>query len=656
MTPRIQQLPANIASKIAAGEVVERPGSVVKELLENSIDAGASAIAIDVLEGGRDLIRIVDDGSGIDAEDLTLAVASHATSKLRHADDLFRIATMGFRGEALSSIAGVSDFRLQSRPPHRSVGARIEVRQGIPNEAEECGCPPGTQIEVRNLFESVPVRRKFLKSRQTELGHVTEAVIRIALAHPNVALTLRHNERLLYERGTSLDRLETIRIFFGREIADSLIPVESDDDGVALRGFVADPSVSRPTNRLAYLFVNGRFIRDRSLGHAVQEAFRGLLLTGRYPVSFLFLDMPSDRVDVNVHPMKIEVRFEEPRRIYSQILATIRERFLEADLSARFQPMRAKTLAPSTAGSLGHQDVNESFMLQAGGERQPSLWSRPVAQMVTSAVAMAPALKSHSDRNQGMAEAHEDFDEFMRVVESSSSQPMQSDSLPPDVVPIREPGPTEWIIEDAASKVDQTSPTPPTSGPSERIRAIQLHDSYLVVETEEGMLLVDQHALHERILYEELRHRVDGQAVEIQDLLVPEPVELTPVQAGLLLEQKELLAQMGLVLEEFGERTVLVRGYPVLLRKTPPAELVLDLACQLEETGRLPSRERLLDDILHMTACKAAVKAGDPLTTEEIESLLRRRRDVDDSHHCPHGRPTVLRFTLGDLERQFQRK
>lgn len=655
MTPRIVPLPTHVVGQIAAGEVVERPGSVCKELIENALDARARSVTIDVEEGGRDLLRVTDDGVGIAKEDLPLALASHATSKIRSADDLFHVRTMGFRGEALASIASVSDFRLRSRPADQPHAAKIEARDGRVGEVTDCAGPFGTEVEVRQLFSSVPVRRKFLKSKQTELGHITESLIRVALAHPGISFELKHNGRSIHQRPADMDLPAAVDQFFGPEIARSLIPIHSESDGITVEGFVADPSVSRPTQRLQYLFVNGRFIRDRSLGHAIQEAYRGLLLTGRYPVAFLFLTVPCDQVDVNVHPTKIEVRFEEPRRLYSQILATIRERFLRADLVARWQPIREKRseeLPTSARGTL-----NQEFALATpSSDLQPSLWSaassptrqdreesttvpsppRPRAPLVPAAREMP----SPAAREAFFAATREAF------------APLPTSTPAERSVKIDREEEASAAEQDVIRRADPPQP----AGLTERVRAIQLHNSYLVIETDEGMLLVDQHALHERILYESLRQRVAARGVEVQELLVPEPVELTPTQAGLLIEQQETLAELGVLVEEFGDRCVLVRGYPALLRRVRPAELVREIACRLEETGKVPSRDQLLEDLLNMVACKAAIKAGDPLTPEEMESLVRQRNLVEDSHHCPHGRPTVLRFTLGDLEKQFQRK
>jgi DNA mismatch repair protein MutL len=653
MTSRISLLPSQVVGQIAAGEVVERPASIVKELVENSLDAGSRSIDVHVAEGGRDLIRIVDDGEGIASDDLPLAVASHATSKIQSADDLFRIQTMGFRGEALASIAAVSDFRLQSRPADQPTAARLEVQQGEIGPVVACGGPIGTQIEVRQLFGSVPVRRKFLKSKQTELSHISETMIRLALARPGIDLKLSHNDRTLYHRPADMDLVGAIDLFFGQEIARSLIPIDGEEEGLRLTGVVANPEVNRPTQRYQYLFVNGRFIRDRSLAHAVVEAYRGLILSGRYPVSFLFLTVPPDQVDVNVHPTKIEVRFEEPRRLFSLILSTIRERFLRSDLSAKWSmPARADFPSASTA-AMARNQLNNEFALS--GNRplatQPSLWSHPKPAIDPGWTLSRPSeILSHPNP---ISIPSED-DPFGST--DRTDEPMPSADMPPEV---SGPSSQNRTFEEGRP-TDLASPLPSdradATGPIERVRAIQVHNSYLVVETDEGMMLVDQHALHERILYEQFRARVAGQGIEVQELLVPEPIDLTPLQTALLLEQREVLADLGLGIEEFGDRCVLVQRHPALLGRMTLGEMIREIASRLEETGKLPTRDEILQDLLHMMACKAAVKAGDPLTGQEIESLVRQRHLVDDSHHCPHGRPTVLRFTLNDLEREFQRK
>ena len=331
----IHLLSQSLINKIAAGEVIERPASVVKELMENAVDAGATRIDVSVSQGGLEMVRVTDNGGGIPMDELPLALAAHATSKIVEADDLFRVGTLGFRGEALASIAEVSRLVLRSRTPDNQSGGQIEVAGGVPGEVAPCGCPVGTSVEVHNLFFNTPVRRKFLRTTATEFGHVSEAFTRIALATPNIHFTLRHNDKPVFELAASDGWLERIALSFGRDLAESLIWVESVDDDVTLSGYAAHPSQSRSHNRMQYFFLNGRYIRDRALQHALSEAYRGLLMVGRCPIAFLAMKMPPELVDVNVHPTKLEVRFQDSGRLYSQLLATLRGKFLTTDLSTR---------------------------------------------------------------------------------------------------------------------------------------------------------------------------------------------------------------------------------------------------------------------------------------------------------------------------------
>ncbi|MEQ1907037.1 MAG: DNA mismatch repair endonuclease MutL, partial [Pirellulaceae bacterium] len=333
----IRQLPPSVVNKIAAGEVIERPASVVKELLENAVDAGASQIEVSIENGGLDLIRVTDNGSGIPHDELLLAVTSHATSKIQDAEELFQVGTFGFRGEALASIAEISELTLRSKTEEQESGYELRVHGGRASAVEPIGCPVGTSIVVENVFFNTPVRRKFMRSSQTEFGHISEAFARIALANPQCHLTLLHNGKVQFQLAPTNDWSVRIYDFFGPEIGDALIPIESIDPTISLTGFVVDPSVTRSHNRMQYLFLNGRYIRDRSLQHALSEAYRGLVMTGRFPICFLRLQMPYEMVDVNVHPAKLEVRFQDGGRIYSQLLATLRNKFLTTDLTARGQ-------------------------------------------------------------------------------------------------------------------------------------------------------------------------------------------------------------------------------------------------------------------------------------------------------------------------------
>jgi DNA mismatch repair protein MutL len=621
----IRQLPPSVVNKIAAGEVIERPASVVKELMENAVDSGAARIDVSVEAGGVDLVRVVDNGCGIAAADLPLAVASHATSKIATADDLFCVRTLGFRGEALASIAEVSRLVLRSRTADAADGAEIGVSGGQVSAVSPCGCPVGTAVEVRDLFFNTPVRRKFLRSTQTELGHVSEAFLRVALAAPQLHCTLRHNDRPVFDLPGAQGWLERIEAVFGRELAESLIWVESSDGPVRLSGFAAHPSQSRSNNRMQYLFLNGRCIRDRSLQHALAEAYRGLLLSGRYPVAILSLEMPPELVDVNVHPTKLEVRFQDSGRLYSQLLATLRSRFLATDLTTRAQ-------APVTEDAASPHDEAAANRLR----QQLVNWAKG---QVASWGPRFPADQAPADAGQSPRPPWEE-------AEAAERRPLELTRLDPRgrVSPRLESG------------LGETGPR--AAAPGEHpgpVKALQIHNRYLVAESEDGVMVIDQHALHERILYEQLRRRILSGSVESQSLLVPEPVDLAPAEAAAVLEHRELLAQLGMKVEPFGGNTVLVVSYPAMLANMSPGEVLRGLVDQLLSGGKLPDRQELLDELLHTIACKAAIKAGDRLAPDEVAALLEGRHLIDDAHHCPHGRPAALVFTREELDKQFKR-
>jgi DNA mismatch repair protein MutL len=638
--PVIRQLPPSVVNKIAAGEVIERPASVVKELLENAVDAGARRIDVALGQGGTDLVRIVDDGCGIAAEDLPLAIASHATSKIADADDLFRVGTFGFRGEALASIAEVSHLSLRSRPAGADSGHELEVAGGIRREIVPCGCPVGTAIEVRNLFYNTPVRRKFLRASQTEIGHCSEAFTRIALAQPQIHFTLRHNDKTLFDLPPTEDWRERIVALLGRDLAPTLIPLDNRDGDVRLSGFVADPEHSRANNRAQYLLLNGRFIRDRALQHALGEAYRGLLLGGRFPIAFLRLEVPASAVDVNVHPTKLEVRFADSGRIYSLLLATIRKKFLSTDLTARVRTPESQQQAGAEAADTA-----------AAQEHRRSLVAWATGALGGSALATA-----------GGGTAVAEADDAQALLELRFSPPA---GPPLEIHRLDRPWPAAPLspqqheaAEYAGQLTAQLNPPVRRDPPQPAARShlgFQIHNRYLITENDEGMVVVDQHALHERILYEQLREKVLAGKMETQRLLVPEPVTLPPTDAAAALEATETLGQLGIEVEPFGGDTLLVSSYPAMLANLSPAEMLRQVVELLVTSHKTPERRDLLDDLLHMIACKAAIKAGDRLAPEEVTALLEQRHHFQDSHHCPHGRPTALVFTREELDRRFKR-
>lgn len=615
--PRIQQLPVSVITKIAAGEVIERPASVVKELLENSLDAGSTRIDIDVEEGGAELIRVVDNGHGLHPDDLTLAFANHATSKLATADDLFCVRTMGFRGEALASIGGVSHVTLQSRPTGAPIGAELSSQGGVLTAPRPWNGAPGTRIEVRHLFFNTPVRRKFLRSPATEIGHICETYTRLALARPGLHLTLKNNGKQVYEIPAAASLLDRIGLFFGKEVRDRLYALDAAQGNAHLYGFIADPACDRGSAKLQYLFLNGRWIRDRSLLHALQEGFRGLLMTGRYAIGLLFLDLPPDQVDVNVHPTKAEVRFRDANALYRMVLTTVRNRLAQENLVARLQvPVSGPIFAfPPNGNALHDPRVVE---------QSASLFSQPGFPSFTKNPATAATSPAVANEN----------------------------SEPPQGGPLAPRADSENALTPNA---DAESPLAERADHHDSPRALQLHNAYLVLETHDGMLVIDQHALHERILFEQIKQRVGAGNLESQQLLIPEPVDLPAEQSALLLEQREALAALGVGVEDFGGGTLLVTRYPALLGKHAPATILRSIVDHLAGRERLPTREQLLSDLMSLMACHAAVRSGDPLSAEEIAALIAMRHLAADAHHCPHGRPTALLFTRQDLDRQFRR-
>jgi DNA mismatch repair protein MutL len=650
--PVIRLLSPSVVNKIAAGEVIERPASVVKELVENSVDAGATRIDVSIEKGGSDAIRVADNGCGIAIDDLPLATASHATSKIHSADDLFSVATLGFRGEALASIAEVSRLTICSRTEGSENGGELEVIGGVSQPVMPVGCPVGTTIEVRNLFFNTPVRQKFLRSAQTETGHAIEMVTRLALAHPHIHFTLVHNGRLIHDLPTVVNMRARIAAFFGDELAAALIEIDSEHDGVSLSGYVANPTHSRANGRLQYLFLNGRAIRDRALQHALGEAYRGLLLTGRQPICFLRLDMSPQLVDVNVHPTKQEVRFQDSGRLYSQVLGTLRTKFLTTDLTARGVPpisaagdRHADDVATaSSSNSELVQWAKEALHKQESETAKPWMGDHMTTSLSPAARPPVEPLRLH----QIDVTAFKPF-EFQKTMAADSPAERGTAELRPRASGLH-------TGEESFIAPTKQSPAPPGVGVAPTsINALQVHNRYLVVETEAGIEVIDQHALHERILYEQIRDKVLSGALESQRLLVPEPVDLTASEAAAVLDQTQLLAHLGVEVQPFGGETILVTAYPAMLANLRPAEVLRELVEKLLAGGKQLEARDLLDDLLHMVACKAAVKFGDRLTAAEINALLGQRHLVQDQHHCPHGRPTTLVFTREDLDRQFKR-
>jgi len=599
---RIHRLPQSVVNRIAAGEVVERPASVLRELLDNALDAGAERIDVTLEQGGTALVRVVDDGSGISAEELPLAVAAHATSKLATAEDLDCISTFGFRGEALASIGEVSRLVIRSRRPGDAAGSVLEVDGGVLSEVRPEGCAVGTTVEVHQIFAKVPARRAFLRTASTEWSHASDVFTRAALAHPKVAFSLVHGSRRAHDLPAADSWADRIEGIFGRAVGQRLIAVEGNDEELRVSGFIGRPEADMASPRLQHLLVRGRPIRDRSLGHAIQEAYRGTMLTGRHPMVFLRIDLPADQVDVNVHPAKSEVRFREPSRLYRLLLSAVRTALLESDLSTALKP------PPLTGDALQEKAAPTPMFRPFQDPVRPSRHG-PVVFSQQSFSASPPSVSSPASSSVAA-----------RWVDTDQAKPALAAPMP-------HPAPDEF--------------------------AVQMHDRYLVVQTADGIEVIDQHALHERLLFEKLRQQVADNGLEIQGMVVPEPVELSAAEAALLLEHAEALATAGVTVAAFSGSTVLVSSKPALVASTPAAVVVEEILTRLEAAAT-PSTEVIVEEVLHSLACRAAIKAGERLSQAEVDRLVRDRH-VAASSHCPHGRPTTLTLTSRELDRQFRR-
>ena len=575
--PQIRILPEILSNKIAAGEVVERPASVVKELIENAIDAQSTQVVVEVKKGGRALIRISDNGVGMERDDALLAIERHATSKIYDESDLFSIATLGFRGEALPSIASVSDMEIVTRAESADAGTRIIVRGGAIKEVSEVGAPKGSMISVNRLFFNTPARRKYLKTDQTEMGHISDTVARTAIPWPHIHFKFFHNGRAMANWGPTPNPLHRIAHVLKGDLQHHLYEVDAHDGDLHAHGFVASPDITRTTSRGLHVYVNHRFVRDKVLHHAIMEGYAGRLMKGKFPVAVLFVTLPPDQVDVNVHPTKSSVRFAAPRQVHGAIAQGVAETLRVLDRPAWGQRPQ---LPPA------HRPHRYTIFPSRSEIREPSV--RP--------------------------------------------QPMPSS-------PPRQATPRLW--EDK---------------PFSSLRILgQLHNTYLVCESEDGLVLIDQHAAHERVVFEALKSGYSDSATATQGLLIPETLELSHREASILDTLLKDLGDIGVGIEPFGGRTYLIRSVPDILAGKPAGPLVMEIIEKVAEIGLASGLHRSVDECLIIMACHGAIRAREKLSNEQMKTLLRQLDGLDNATHCPHGRPILIRQSLYQIEKDFKR-
>jgi DNA mismatch repair protein MutL len=567
----IRVLPPEVAARIAAGEVIERPASVVKELVENSLDSGASRISVEAKGGGIELIRITDDGCGISPDDLPTAFERHATSKLASDDDLFRVLTLGFRGEALPSVAAVAEVELVSRPPASDSAGAIRLVPGAPVEIGVQGAPEGTTATVQRIFERQPARRKFLRSAQSESNAIAAVVTHYALAHPHVRFTLTIDGRESLHTDGSGDLRDAVAAVYGAETASAMIEVHPlEDRDVAVEGLIAPPHISRSNRSYISLFLNGRWIQNRRLAFAVEEAYAGMLMVGRHPIAVLNLRLPPEDVDVNVHPTKAEVRLRDESAVFSAVQRSVRAALATSAPVPQAQPFRELSLA---------------------GQPPPPLWQHAVSVESRPSTAVAP----------------------------QPDEPAKS--------------------------------TPATTLPVLRVIG-QFAGVYIIAEGPEGMFLIDQHAAHERVLYErffEMRQRKEPEA---QALLEPATVELSPRHRAIVAEQSEALREHGFDFEEFGDGTFIVRALPVSISGPDVRESLTALLDKMLDEGEGDRRDRVAMSL----ACHGAIRAGKTLSQDEMRELIRQLEETATPNTCPHGRPTMVHMSADFLAREFGRR
>ncbi|MFL6516042.1 MAG: DNA mismatch repair endonuclease MutL [Chthoniobacterales bacterium] len=624
---RIRLLPETVASQVAAGEVIERPASVVKELVENSIDAGAHNIDVSIRRGGISVIRVIDDGCGMDRDDALLCLERHATSKIRSASDLEAISTLGFRGEALPSIASVSRFRVTTREPKAIAGTEVLVNGGKIDVVRDGGEAPGTQIEVRSIFYNLPVRRKFLRSENTESRNIEHQLQLQAIAHPEIAFTFVRDERTVFQLPPSTKLIDRLRDLFGPEAVERLLEITKGSGKIQTHGFVGRAGVSRQTRDQQLVFVNGRAVDNPVLSSALREGYHTALMKGQFPITYFFIDLDPATVDVNVHPAKREVRFRDPGLVREAVVETVRQT-LESERASWQQQFRAPPPAngETTSGPAGRPS---SAIAAAAGSGIPREFTNLETEFAL--------------RGQAAIHSHAPFAAPAGTIQPATRQQPST----PSVAPVD-------YAQSLGGAGQSTADAVARSGTFQIIGV--LNKLYVLMENADGLVLVDQHAAHERILFEELRRRMEEQGVPSQRLLIPQTFDLPPRDAEWIERNVPVLQKMGIGIEAFGPNTFKIDSLPGFVRSTDAVPFMQSVIDELKSASNSSSPLRLGEDMIAKTVCRHAVKANDPLQYLELEKLIQDLLQCDLPYCCPHGRPTMIQISLAELEKKFGRK
>lgn len=628
--PKIKILSADVANKIAAGEVVERPASVVKELIENALDAESTSVRVEIRAGGKRLIRVSDNGTGMEREDALLALERHATSKVSRIEDLENIHTFGFRGEALASIASVSQFELHTRTADAINGTKINVDGGVFRSVEESGCSPGTHISINNLFHNIPARLKFLKTDTTEMNHIIKQVTWAALAHPNIHFSLTHNGKSIIDVRACDSNIERARLLYGKEFADNLIEFNEELPDFKLSGMLGKPDFSKSTREYQLFFLNQRPIQSRMLGAALKEALGATIQKDRQAVAFLFLTLEPDTVDVNVHPAKIEVRFRNERTIFSGIVKMIRNVINKEKFIPKIQTQ------PTSDRKVEAEDKQvDTFQPTTTPQRRPI---QPISTRKT-----AEPIETTQPEITPMESTEPD---------TVATQPtVEVDEIPTPDVEV-----TKKVVQPPQQQIPEGAKLKLLDFENVELKT-NLFKTYIVAEGTDKIYFIDQHVAAERVLYERFVNQIKADGIPVQGLLLPVTVEVTPQQIATLKTHGELFSKLGFDIEEFGANTILIRAIPATLPTRTASQTIADLLDKLPEQPHTEVEiPKALDDALITLACRSAVKAGDTLDSKEMINLIRELSEAKLPFNCPHSRPIIIEMGRDELERRFHRQ
>jgi DNA mismatch repair protein MutL len=671
---KIRVLPDQIVNQIAAGEVVERPASVAKELVENAIDAGATRITIDVEAGGRRLLKVSDDGEGMTRDDAVLAFERHATSKISKAEDLNGIATLGFRGEALASIASVARVELVTKTEDATAGTRVVIEGGRMRDVKDAAHPRGTTVVMRDLFFNVPARRKFLRSEATESFHLTNLVTHYALAHPEIAFTLTNNGREVLRAAQAVDLRERAYQVFGEQFLENLLEVSGGHDQVAqVRGYVSAPRDRRTSRDAQYLFVNGRFVRDRLIGRALSEGYRSILPHGVYPAALLFLETPLEEVDVNVHPAKTEIRFRRAAAVADAVREAVRAALASAGYAnaaedtgraaASAAPSATRDTAETLSASASAGENAETARLRVAPPAQQSKMDFATMPIQDEEIVVEETAPVVSKRNTGR-----DLDAILRRMHAGQSAATEAESAQTTAAEYDQ---FASVIEEstATGVADmQTVALPPLASADKFVREVpveslsanirplgQLDESFIIATDDEGLLLIDQHVAHERVLFDKYRALESTRPAESQQLLIPETFDLTPAQAAVFDSVSPELEKYGFELMRLSGRTVAIKATPADLPAGEARNMLAEVLDTVDAEKKGSARATLRDEIAASLACHAAIKVNMPLAPEKMRWLIDRLLVTSSPTTCPHGRPVILRLATRDILKGFHR-